>query len=77
MHKTATCKICYLQDHTDNRDLDSNVHEGFTIGKGKAMYWMISWHNSGHCTVFRKDNIGGDLVRRWISGDTLITIHWK
>ena len=45
MGKKVTCKICHLQDHTGitdgagrniPADLDSDIHEGFTVGKGKV-----------------------------------------
>jgi hypothetical protein len=79
MSKTVTCRICDLTDNTGYdcpSDMDSDVHKGFTIGKGKRLYWMMIWHNSGHVTVFTADG-GENMKRRWISGDTIITIHWK
>lgn len=79
--KKVTCQICSLGDHTGTyypTDLDDNYHIGFTIGKGKAMYWMMTWHSkSGNVTVFRSDTEGNDLRPRWIPGDSLITIHFK
>lgn len=73
--KKASCKISHIVDNTGtNADLDSDIHDGFTIGKGKTMYWMMIWHQSGHVTVFNRD---GEGKRRWISGDTEITIHFK
>jgi hypothetical protein len=79
-----TCKICFLGEYTgcvndENNmqypsDMDSEIHEGFTIGKGKTLYWMMIWHGSGNVTVFPAKNPN---YRRWISGDTEITIHWK
>jgi hypothetical protein len=76
MSKKVTCKICFLQEHTDNKDLNSNVHEGFTVGtKGKIMYWMMVWHGtSGNVTVYP---ISDNHPPRYLSGDQLITIHWK
>jgi hypothetical protein len=69
-----TCEICHYQDFTDNRDLDSDIHEGFTIGKGKKMYWSMIWHaSSGNVTVYAID----DDSRRYISGGSMITIHFK
>ena len=71
--KKVTGKICYITDLTlINADLDNSIHEGFTIGKGKQLYWMMIWHSSGHVTVFTVDN---PIRRRWISGDTEITIR--
>lgn len=59
-------------------DLDSRYHKGFTIGKGWQMYWMMIWHgNSGHVTVFSNAEGNGQPSRRWIKGDTEITIHFK
>ncbi len=71
--KTVKCKLCFLQDHTDHRDLDSSVHEGFTIGNGKAMYFMYTWHKSGNASVFPINGNG----RRYVRGDVEITIHFK
>lgn len=77
MNKKVICKICHITDNTGiNSDMNEDIHEGFTIGKGKVMYWLIIWHQSGHCTVYRKDNQDG-LIRRWISGDQEISIHFK
>lgn len=76
-NKKIICKICYLQDHTGTGDLDEDYHLGFTVGKGKAMYWMMIWHGSGNVTIYRCDTEGNDLRPRWISGDTKITIHFK
>lgn len=56
-----------------NADLDDDYHEGFTIGKGKTLYWMLIWHKSGHCTVFSREGV----KPRWINGDTIITVHFK
>ncbi len=79
-NKKTVCKISHITDNTglgDPSDMDDYVHLGFTIGKGKTLYWMIVWHSSGHCTVYRYDDEGDGLVKKWISGDTEITIHWK
>ena len=76
--KKVTGKICFIGDLTlTNCDLDSDIHEGFTIGKGKTMYWMMIWHKSGHVTVFNRDGTNLILKKRWISGDTEITVHFK
>ncbi len=82
----TVCRICDLTDNTGfahPHDLDADVHLGFTVGADEAcarvkktMYWMITWHQSGHCTVYRADG-DGPLVRRWLDGGTIITIHWK
>lgn len=75
--KKTVCKICELGDHTGTyypTDLNSDFHKGFTIGKGKILYWMMIWHGrSGHVTVISKEN---PFSKRWIKGDTLITIHF-
>lgn len=68
-----TCGISGYQDYTGNRDLDNEFHEGFTIGNGKQLYWMMLWHKTGHVTVYNKTATSG----RWISGDSRITIHFK
>ena len=76
--KTVTCKLCNMCDHTgfdSPSDLDDHFHEGFTVGKGKSMYWYVTWLRSGHAYIYRLD--GPDLIRRWVSGDTEITIHFK
>lgn len=70
----VTCKICHLQDYTGNKDLDPDFHKGFTIGKGKQLYFMFIWHGTGNVTVYPAQ---GGLSGRWIPGDTLITIHYK
>lgn len=84
--KKVTCKICHLGDNTGFQydenlvlphDLDERYHKGFTIGKGWQMYWMMIWHGkSGHVTVFSSGG-EGQPKRRWIPGDTEITIHFK
>lgn len=76
--KTTTCKISHITQNTGFEwpcDLESNLHNGFTIGKGKQLYWMMIWHPSGNVSVFTADD--GPLRKRWISGDTEITIHFK
>lgn len=75
--KKTTCKICYITDNTGTGDLDNEYHKGFTIGRGKQLYWMMIWHGSGHVTVFTAGEDGKQPRARWINGDTLITIHWK
>lgn len=68
-------KICHLPSELTltNADLDEDFHEGFTIGSGKTLYWMMTWHQSGHVTVYSKD----EVAPRWISGDTIVTVHFK
>ena len=79
--KKVTCKICHYSDYTGGEwypsDLDSEIHKGFTIGKGKQIYWMMCWHGSGNVTVFTGDEDGEPIRRRYLSGDTEITIHFK
>ena len=79
--KTVTGKICFITNLTGiNGDMDGSIHKGFTIGKGKRLYWLIRWHQSGNCTVYRAKNEpeeGEALIPRWISGDQIITIHFK
>lgn len=72
--KHIKCKICFLQEYTRNADLDSDLHEGFTIGKGKILYWCFVWHSTGNVTCHPKKHGG---YPRWITGDTIITVHWK
>ena len=80
----VTCPICFMGDfvgYVDQgnntrypSDMDVDIHEGFTIGKGKTLYWMMIWHaKSGHVTVVNIDA----TYKRWIYGDTEITIHFK
>lgn len=70
--RQRTFKICHIGDNTGtNADLNTDIHKGFTIGNGKKLYWEMIWHGSGHVTVFCNDS------KRWISGDTLITVHFK
>ncbi len=72
--RTVKCTLNFLQDHTDHRDLDSNVHKGFTIGNGKVMHFMYIWHRSGNATVY---SINGGESGRYVKGDVDITIHFK
>lgn len=75
MEKVIKCPICRYQSYTYNRDLDSDIHKGFTIGRGKVMYWCMIWHaSSGNVTVYP---ISESSAPRYISGDTEITIHLK
>jgi hypothetical protein len=79
----VTCKICHMGDFTGYvdvnngrqypSDMNHEVHEGFTIGRGKTLYWMMIWHSTGNVTVVNKEA----TYKKWISGDTEITIHWK
>lgn len=70
--KTITVPISGYQDYIGGHDLDRDIHKGFTIAPhGKAMYFMMIWHKSGHVTVY--GNEGGS---RYIDGDSIITIHW-
>lgn len=73
--ESITVPIAGYQDYTNNRDLDSDYHKGFTIApKGWQMYWMMIWHpESGNVTVVNLDG----TTKRYISGDSLITIYWK
>lgn len=73
--KKVVGKICHITDLTlTNCDLDSDIHEGFTIGKGKTLYWMMIWHaSSGNVTVFSKET----CASRYLSGDAEITVHFK
>lgn len=74
--KKVTGKIGFIGDLTlTNCDLDPAIHKGFTIGKGKTMYFMMIWHPSCHVTVYSND--GKPMRGRWISGDTEITVHFK
>lgn len=78
----TTCKIYELGDKTGYvdqnngvqypSDMDADIHKGFTIGKGRTLYFMMIWHSSGNVTVV---DIKASY-KRWISGDTEITIHW-
>lgn len=76
-NKKNTGKICNITDLTlINRDLDSDIHKGFTVGKGKTLYWYMVWHKSGNVSVYRHSD-GEGLVKRYLSGDQEITIHFK
>jgi hypothetical protein len=78
MEKKVTCPICRICENTGNNgDMDWETHEGFTIGKGKKLYWMITWTKNGHAFVYSIEEDGGFPARRWVSGDQLITIHFK
>jgi hypothetical protein len=69
----AVCRVPSQLTLT-NQDMDSSIHDGFTIGRGKTFYWMMTWHKSGHATVYPKE---GDKSGRWINGDTNVTVHFK
>ena len=73
--KKMTGKICFISSDLTltNCDLDDDIHEGFTIGRGRALYWMMIWHGSGNVTVVNKEA----TYKKWISGDTEITVHFK
>lgn len=70
------CRLCELCDQVDTGDLDPRVHEGFTIGKGKRMYWYIVWRPSGNATVYALNEGSTHLSARYVSGDAEITIHF-
>lgn len=74
--KKMTGQICFLPSELTltNRDLDSNFHKGFTVGKGKTFYWLMIWHSSGNVTVYPRDD---GKRGRWISGDTIVTVHFN
>jgi hypothetical protein len=77
--KKATCQVCFMCDHMGTyfgTDLDPEFHKGFTIGRGKKMYWYLIWHGSGNCTVY-SDEEAGRMSGRYIKGDQEITIHFK
>ncbi len=73
--RKMTGKICFISSNLTltNRDLDEEFHEGFTIGNGKTLYWMMIWHGSGHVTVVNAKA----TYKKWISGDTIITVRFK
>lgn len=79
--KSITCKACEIGDHLLSelgyeKDLDANIHKGFTVGKrGKKMYWYFIWHGvTGNASIYTAD-IPAD--RAYIKGDQMITIHFK
>ena len=72
--KVATCRLCDITDVTGGLDLHPSLHEGFTIGNGKTMYWYIVWTKNGNATVYKPEaNPNG----RFVEGNTIITIHYK
>ncbi len=73
--KKRTGRICHISSELTgtNADLDEDIHWGFTVGRGKTMYWLMLWHGSGNVTVYSRDG----MVPRWLSGDAEITIHFK
>lgn len=74
--KKVTGKICFIGNLTlTNADLDSDIHKGFTVGKGKQMYFMMIWHSWGNVTVYTCDD--KPMRKRWLRGDTEITVHFK
>ncbi len=75
--KKATGKICFIGDLTHtNTDLNEKIHKGFTIGKGKTLYWMMVCNSNGNFTVYSSEG-SGQPKRRWLSGNTEITVHFK
>jgi len=76
--KKVTCPICRICDNTDlDGDMDAGIHKGFTIGKGKKLYWYITWTQNGNAFVYSMEEDKEFPARRWVSGDQLITIHFK
>jgi len=77
--KKVSGKICFISSDLTliNADLDSDIHKGFTIGNGRQLYWMMIWHSSGNVTVYSINEDYSQPKRRWISGDTEITVHFK
>jgi len=77
--KTTTGKICLIGDLTlTNRDLEEEIHKGFTIGKGKKLYWMMIFHSTGYgVSVYSIEPKNAQPKRRWINCDTEITVHFK
>lgn len=69
-----TCKACELYEHTDGLELDPEWAEGFTVGNGKILYWYFIWHSTGNCTIYTNEF---PARKRFINGETLITIHFK
>lgn len=76
--KKTTGQIRFISELTGtNTDLDEFVHKGFTIGKGKKMYWMMIFHSTGYgVSVFSLEQTRIQSKRRWITGDTEITVHF-
>lgn len=74
MNKKIICKLCDLQSNIGNCDLDSHQHKGFTVGKGKVMYWYIVWHPSCNASIYTSER---EIRRRYVRGDIEITIHFK
>jgi len=72
--QNITVPICSYQDWTGG-DLDGDIHEGFTVApNGRQGYFMMIWHGWGNVTIFTYDD--KDMRKRWIPGDSLITIYW-
>lgn len=72
--KTLTFPANELQDYIGG-DLEDGKHLGFTIGKGKKMYWYFIWHSaSGNATVYTADI---PMDKRYIKNEQLITVHFK
>lgn len=74
--KIIECRICEMQEHILNRDMNSDYHHGFTVGKkGKIMYWYMNWHGkSGNVTIYPQNL---NHFPRYISGDAIIRIHLR
>lgn len=72
--KKIVCRACDLTEKI-NGDLNSHLHEGFTIGRrGKIMFWYFIWHSTGNASVVTSEIPG---KKRFIRGDQTITIHLK
>lgn len=74
--ETVTCKACMMHDYTGNKDLDPNVHSGFTVGKGKKLYWYFIWHTTGNATVYAIEGNGKPMKKRFIRGNQIIHVHF-
>lgn len=73
--QSITVPLNYHQDYIGNEDLDARIHEGFTVGRGKVMYFLMIWHSSGACTVYPTEQYINSP--RYLRGDEMITIHFK
>lgn len=73
MKNVITCQLCHHQDYIGNADLVPEKHLGFTVGRGKVMYFLMIWHSSGNVTVFPVDD--KKHYPRFLTGLETIHIH--
>lgn len=67
-----------LDEMLFSHKLDPSKHKGFTIGKGRKIYWYITTvEHLGKYRVFPVDKNGQLGYSRYLTGDSLVNIIFK